>query len=243
MDSNAASSPAGLPPAGKSALLGAWPRHAQLAVSFFLGVATSLLALRGYASCQWAARPTQLGAESALAYRVDLNSADHAELLQLPGVGEGLATRIEHRRRAQKGFRSIDDLMAVRGVGPATMERLRPLTRVAGEPDERAPTEPVRKPRGTEKADDPSPKEEQAKRWLASRGPVDLNRASARELEQLPGVGPKMAQRIIAERRRALFESPDALRRVKGIGVKTLERLRPYVTATADADAVAAGRE
>jgi len=63
-------------------------------------------------------------------------------------------------------------------------------------------------------------------------GRLDLNRASADELEGLPGIGPKTAQRILDDRRvRGPFKKPKDLTRVKGIGPKTLERLLPHVTA------------
>lgn len=55
---------------------------------------------------------------------------------------------------------------------------------------------------------------------------VDLNLATYEELQQLPGVGPKLAERILARRP---FLSPDELTGVPGIGSKTLERLRPLV--------------
>jgi competence protein ComEA len=61
-------------------------------------------------------------------------------------------------------------------------------------------------------------------------GRIDVNTASAVELELLPGVGPKMAERIVEERtRHGRFRRPRDLRRVKGIGEKTLARLLPYV--------------
>ena len=61
------------------------------------------------------------------------------------------------------------------------------------------------------------------------RALVNVNTADAAELDTLPGIGPKKAAAIIATRGEAPFESIDALRRVRGIGAKTLERLRPLV--------------
>lgn len=59
---------------------------------------------------------------------------------------------------------------------------------------------------------------------------LDLNRATSEELERLPGIGPALAARIIADRSgRGPFRSPDALLRVHGIGARTLARLRPYL--------------
>src|SRR5262245_57872280 len=61
-------------------------------------------------------------------------------------------------------------------------------------------------------------------------GGIDVDRASAEELERLPGIGPSLAARIVAERERnGAFGGADALRRVKGIGPRTLERIRPYL--------------
>jgi competence ComEA-like helix-hairpin-helix protein len=61
--------------------------------------------------------------------------------------------------------------------------------------------------------------------------PLDLNRATAVELQRLPGIGPGLAQRILAEReRRGRFESPEALRQVVGVGPKKLAALRDLVT-------------
>ena len=69
----------------------------------------------------------------------------------------------------------------------------------------------------------------------ALEGPVDLNRAGLAELQRLPGIGPKLAQRIVDVRTTKPFTTVDEIRRVPGIGVKTLEKIRPHATVEAKA--------
>ena len=62
-------------------------------------------------------------------------------------------------------------------------------------------------------------------------GPVDLNTATAEQLEELPGVGPAIAAAIVDEReRRGRFATVDDLLDVRGIGEARLEQLRDLVT-------------
>jgi competence ComEA-like helix-hairpin-helix protein len=61
--------------------------------------------------------------------------------------------------------------------------------------------------------------------------PLDLNGATAQELEALPGIGPVLAQRIVDDRLHSgRFATPEDLLRVRGVGPRLLERLRPRVS-------------
>jgi competence ComEA-like helix-hairpin-helix protein len=62
---------------------------------------------------------------------------------------------------------------------------------------------------------------------------VDLQKATAGELEFLPGIGPKMAQRIIEYRKTHKLNTPDDLDGVYGIGKKKIEYLK-WLVATDD---------
>ena len=64
----------------------------------------------------------------------------------------------------------------------------------------------------------------------AALATVNLNSATKDELVALPGIGPSKAQAIIDYRtQNGPFRSVDEVRKVRGIGEKSLERLRPYL--------------
>jgi DNA uptake protein ComE-like DNA-binding protein len=62
-------------------------------------------------------------------------------------------------------------------------------------------------------------------------GPVDVDRAGAEDIELLPWIGPVVASRIVANRDSfGPFGSIEGLERVRGIGPRLADRLRPHVT-------------
>jgi competence protein ComEA len=72
---------------------------------------------------------------------MDLNAATAADLTLLSGVGPTLAARIVEERTRAGAFRRVEDLRAVRGIGPRTLDRLRPQLRVAVDRDPEEPDE------------------------------------------------------------------------------------------------------
>ncbi len=212
--------------AGPSPAPPAWPRTAQIAAAALLLLALSLLGWHAYAARGRGARPTALEPGAALTYRIDLNRADRAQLLQLPGVGAGLAGRIEDYRRKHGEFRSVDELRRVGGVGPVLLERLRLLVWV----------EPAPRAEDGEEASYPGsaapapPRAERPGKKVPPPRPVDLNRATAAQLQRLPGIGPKLAARILEARGQRPVRRVEDLQRVPGIKAKKLEQLRPHVT-------------
>jgi len=215
-----------------------WPRSAQLSTAFLLGLATALLIIHLWSMSRWSTRRLVLEQSPVARYRVDLNHADHAQLLQVSGIGERTADKIEAYRQEHGDFRSPEELTRVRGIGPATYQKMsdwvtvRPGTAKAAD-DAVASRQPAKTAAADSKR--PSKKEENLK------GPIDINQADAQELQKLPGIGPKIAQRILDERAKSPFQSVEDLRRVSGIGPKILERLRPYVKVRSNSDRIANG--
>ncbi len=66
---------------------------------------------------------------------------------------------------------------------------------------------------------------------LAGEDTIDLNVATAKQLEHLPGIGKEIAQRIVSHRKDiGAFKSVDELLKVKGIGKGTLAKVKELIT-------------
>jgi competence ComEA-like helix-hairpin-helix protein len=148
--------------------------------------------------------------------RLDPNRAPDLELARLPGVGPALAKRIVESRQAGEPYRVPSDLLRVPGIGPATLARIEAFLDLTRPPPAPAPSAVGRSP--------------PADRATGRPEALDLNRATGEELQALPGIGPALADRILAERARVgRFQAVEDLLEVSGIGPATLARLLPLV--------------
>lgn len=163
---------------------------------------------------------------------LDPNVAGAEELDRLPGIGASKALRIVREREENGPYASVDDLARVSGLGPKSVERLKPYLRVVGGGGSDSAGR-----RGAVAAGS-GPSAGEGRRAGGGRGAasadsgalVDLNRATAEELQALPGIGPVMAERIVALRNeRGRFRKLEELMEVKGVGERTFARLKPLM--------------
>ena len=162
--------------------------------------------------------PTDASDASALV-RVNVNTVDAETLDTVPGIGPVLAGRIIAYRERHGPFRHVNDLQDVSGIGERSLAQMVPYVTVgSGEI-----VVPVRGHSLPEPAADARP--------ASPAQLVNVNTASASELETLPRIGPALAQRIIDFRTEyGPFGSVDELELVQGIGPRTVDAFAHLVT-------------
>jgi len=68
---------------------------------------------------------TVLAKKKPPTHPINLNSASAAELQQVPGIGPSTADKILEMRKSYGAFKSVDDLLAIKGIGPKRLEKMR----------------------------------------------------------------------------------------------------------------------
>jgi comEA protein len=99
-------------------------------MSGFVVTMLALAGVVGHAQRQTMAGATQ-AAKATAASPVNLNTATTAELETLPSIGPATAARIIEFRQKNGGFKKIEDLMNVKGIGEKSFLKLKPLVTVA----------------------------------------------------------------------------------------------------------------
>jgi competence protein ComEA len=64
---------------------------------------------------------------------VNVNTASAEQLAMLPGIGDARAREIVAARKARGGFKQVEDLLAVKGIGEASLAKLRPYVSLQGD--------------------------------------------------------------------------------------------------------------
>lgn len=121
--------------------------------------------------------------------------------------------------------------------GPTFVERLRAMEEESalraereGTPASEPPEPDLESSSASRSAGAASPKGARVSPALSPLGRLDLDRAETADWERLPGIGPALAARIVADREtRGPFGGPEGLLRVRGIGPRTLDRIRPFI--------------
>ncbi len=143
---------------------------------------------------------------------VNVNTASQSELESLPGIGPSKAAAIVAYRSEHGAFSSVDALTSVPGIGAKTVDGLRSEAEV-GDGSTVTKGAPASRSGGGA---------------APSGNAININTASASQLDSLPGIGPSKAAAIVADRdAKGKFSSCDELSRVTGVGAKTVDQLKP----------------
>lgn len=176
-------------------------------------------------------------AAETVTFPLELNAASAAELEQLPHIGAVLAERITAYRDQIGGFSNREQLLEVEGIGEATLYEIYDLLYLENEtfpepePEPAGVPAPAAEPQPAETA--PPATEPPAAAAPAVTFPLDLNQATAAELEQIPMMQPELAEKIVAFRQQIqAFSSVYELLYVDGMTEAYFVQLRDYVQIT-----------
>ncbi|MDP3113773.1 MAG: helix-hairpin-helix domain-containing protein [Candidatus Cloacimonadaceae bacterium] len=193
-----------------------------LACFFMLGGALNLM---GWTPLAASKRPVSTSeiketVKTDAEIKIDIRTATKEELILLPGIGEKRAADIIARRK-EKPFQNVSEIMDIKGIGQGTYEKMKPMLIIFGDSEIVAPV-----------AKSPSTKENGGtKKSTLSKADddsiVNINSGGISELTKLSGIGEVKARAIIDYRKEnGAFGSIEDLVKVKGIGAKTLEKIR-----------------
>jgi comEA protein len=86
--------------------------------------------------------PATLAKKKPPAHPINLNTAGATELQQVPGIGPSTAQKILDTRKAYGAFKSVDDLLSIKGIGPKKLEKMRKYLTVGKPPSKKQSNSP-----------------------------------------------------------------------------------------------------
>ncbi|SHH41275.1 ComEA family DNA-binding protein [Thermosipho atlanticus] len=132
---------------------------------------------------------------------IDINKAGYEELISLSGIGPAKAKAIINYREENGTFKSKEEIMKVSGIGNSIYEKIKERIKVENTTFQKEASKEIKK--------------------------VNVNTAEKEQLEELPGIGKVKALEIIKYREQhGPFNTYEDLLSVKGIGTKTLEKIK-----------------
>lgn len=148
--------------------------------------------------------------------QIDINVATEEELMTLPGVNRATAKQIIDYRKQIRGFRRVEDLALVSGVGAAKLGIIR--NEIC-----------VKRSNGSNASGKNSP--ESGRNNVNTVKIINLNTSNVFQLMKVKGIGQTLAENIVTYRdKKGPFTNIDDLIKVKGIGQHVLSAIKPQLT-------------
>jgi len=105
-----------------------WTKRDRWFLAILTLVILALLAIQFARLAGWGLKPLEVirPEDRKYEFKIDVNQASWVEWMQLEGIGEATAKKIVADREANGPFKSVDEVQRVKGIGPATLEKMRP---------------------------------------------------------------------------------------------------------------------
>jgi len=179
--------------------------------------------------------------ESAQNQLININTAGLEELDLIAGVGPAIGQRIIDYRNTVGLFKTIEEIKNVQGIGDITYEKMKDQIMVGDVsieeeeslPVPTVPSEPIEPEPKEEEQPEPEPPAPTVPSEPAEEIPtkININTAGFEGLQEITGVGPVIAQKIINYRNESgLFQNIEDLKNVKGIGDVSFEKMRDEIS-------------